>query len=79
MMYDVVAKNDIQVGQVVRVGCPARGTLLASKRLDAYLRAAGADVTLDWHEGGHEVRPSEVDAARRLLAGVRAAEEASNV
>jgi len=49
-----------------------------TSRLDAYLRAAGADVTLDWHEGGHEVRPSEVDAARRLLAGVRAAEEASN-
>jgi hypothetical protein len=32
----VVAK-DIRVERVVRVACPARGTLLASKRLDAYL------------------------------------------
>lgn len=37
-------------------------------RLDAYLRAAGADVTLDWHEGGHELRPNEIDAARLLFA-----------
>ncbi|MBX3636890.1 MAG: CHAT domain-containing protein [Rubrivivax sp.] len=32
----IVAK-DIRVERVVRVACPARGTLLASKRLDAYL------------------------------------------
>lgn len=37
-------------------------------RLVAYLRAGGADVTLDWHEGGHEVRPGEIEAARRFLA-----------
>lgn len=37
-------------------------------RLDAYLRAAGADVTLEWHEGGHEVRPNEIEAARRFLS-----------
>lgn len=37
-------------------------------RLDSYLREAGADVTLEWHEGGHELRPNEIDAARRLLA-----------
>jgi phospholipase/carboxylesterase len=36
-------------------------------RLESYLRAEGADVTLDWHEGGHELRPSEIEAARRLL------------
>ncbi len=30
------AKN-LRIERVVRVGCPARGTLLASKRLDAYL------------------------------------------
>ncbi|HZA93837.1 MAG TPA: hypothetical protein VE420_14530, partial [Gemmatimonadales bacterium] len=29
--------KDIRVERVVRVACPARGTLLASKRLDAYL------------------------------------------
>jgi CHAT domain-containing protein len=29
--------RDIQVVRVVRVACPARGTLLASKRLDAYV------------------------------------------
>jgi phospholipase/carboxylesterase len=37
-------------------------------RLEAYLREAGADVTVDWHEGGHELRPGEVEAARRFLS-----------
>ncbi len=32
-----VAEQGITVERVVRVACPARGTLLASKRLDAYL------------------------------------------
>lgn len=32
-----VKKRGITVERVVRVACPARGTLLASKRLDAYL------------------------------------------
>ena len=32
-----MAKRQISVERVVRVACPARGTLLASKRLDAYL------------------------------------------
>lgn len=44
--------------------CPPQLTL----RLEAYLRAAGADVTVAWHEGGHEVRPAEIDAARLALA-----------
>ena len=39
-------------------------------RLEAYLRADGADVTVEWHEGGHEVRPNEIEAARLLFAGV---------
>jgi len=38
-----------------------------TSRLDAYLRDADAAVTLDWHEGGHELRPNEVAAARRFL------------
>ncbi|PBB96993.1 alpha/beta hydrolase [Mesorhizobium sp. WSM3862] len=37
-------------------------------RLEAYLRADGADVTVEWHDGGHEVRPNEIEAARRLFA-----------
>ncbi|HEX2309530.1 MAG TPA: hypothetical protein VHH91_02335, partial [Vicinamibacterales bacterium] len=33
----IVARKKIRVERVVRVACPARGTLLASKRLDAYV------------------------------------------
>lgn len=44
--------------------CPPQMT----SRLDAYLRADGADVTLDWHEGGHELRPNEVEAARKFFS-----------
>ena len=43
--------------------CPPNLT----SRLEAHLRAAGADVTVEWHEGGHEVRPNEIEAARRFL------------
>ncbi len=32
-----IRRRDIHVDRVVRAACPARGTLLASKRLDAYL------------------------------------------
>lgn len=39
-----------------------------TSRLEAYLRAARADVTVEWHEGGHELRPNEVEAARRFLS-----------
>ena len=38
-----------------------------TSRLDAYLRDAGAEVTLEWHEGGHELRPNEVSAAKQFL------------
>lgn len=44
--------------------CPPQLT----SRLEAYLRAARGDVTVAWHEGGHEVRPAEIDAARLALA-----------
>lgn len=37
-------------------------------RLESFLRAGGAHVTLEWHEGGHEVRPAEIEAARRFLS-----------
>lgn len=36
-------------------------------RLDAYLRDAGAEVSVEWHEGGHELRPNEVAAAKSFL------------
>lgn len=54
--------------------CPPDLTM----RLDAHLRAAGADVTLEWHEGGHELRPNEIEAARRFLAVLPAREGASH-
>ena len=43
--------------------CPPNLT----SRLEAHLLAAKADVTVAWHEGGHELRPSEVEAARQFL------------
>lgn len=42
----VLAANDIQVERLVRVACPARGTLLASRRLDAYLSVLRWALTL---------------------------------
>ena len=44
--------------------CP----LNLTSRLDAYLRADGADVTVEWHDGGHEVQSNEIEAARRFLS-----------
>ncbi len=43
-----------------------------TSRLEAWLRGAGADVILEWHPGAHEVRPNEVEAARRFLQPVGA-------
>lgn len=48
--------------------CPPEMT----SRLDEWLRAKGADVTLFWHDGGHEVRPGEIDAAREFLGAAGA-------
>lgn len=39
-------------------------------RLEAYLREAGAEASIHWHEGGHELRADEVDAARHFLEAV---------
>ncbi|TIP27318.1 MAG: alpha/beta hydrolase [Mesorhizobium sp.] len=41
-------------------------------RLEAYLRADGADVTVEWHDGGHELRSNEIEAARRFLSATPA-------
>jgi phospholipase/carboxylesterase len=52
--------------------CPPDLTL----RLGGVLKDAGAEVELEWHEGGHEVRPSEIEAARRFLARIQERETA---
>jgi phospholipase/carboxylesterase len=36
-------------------------------RLEAHLRAQGADVRVEWHEGGHEIRENEIAATRLFL------------
>ncbi|RWM97195.1 MAG: alpha/beta hydrolase [Mesorhizobium sp.] len=41
-------------------------------RLEAHLRADGADVTVEWHDGGHELRSNEIEAARRFLSAMPA-------
>lgn len=42
-----------------------------TSRLEAWLEASGAKVALEWHDGGHELRPNEIAAARRFLcAGI---------
>jgi phospholipase/carboxylesterase len=38
-----------------------------TSRLEAHLRALNGDVTVEWHDGGHELRPNEIEAARRFL------------
>ncbi len=43
-----------------------------TERLIALLRRAGADVTLTWQPGGHELTSRDVAAARTWLDGVRA-------
>ncbi|MDW6021702.1 alpha/beta hydrolase [Mesorhizobium sp. BAC0120] len=48
--------------------CPPNLT----SRLEAYLRAAAADVTVEWHEGGHEIRPNEIEAAKRFFSAYAA-------
>lgn len=50
--------------------CPPGQTIA----LDTALRQGGADVTLEWHEGGHEIRRNEIEAARRFLAAADAKE-----
>jgi phospholipase/carboxylesterase len=44
--------------------CPPAMT----ERLAKALATAGASTETVWHEGGHEVRPAEIEAARRFFA-----------
>lgn len=48
--------------------CPPTLTV----RLESWLRDAGADVIVEWHPGAHELRPNEIEAARRFLQPVGA-------
>lgn len=48
--------------------CPPQLT----ERLNAALRDKGAAVDLVWHDGGHEIRPGELAAARDFFHGSNA-------
>ena len=56
-LIDEARQRHITVERLVRVACPARGTLLASKRLDAYLSILKWSLEL----GGVPVLPQMVD------------------
>jgi phospholipase/carboxylesterase len=43
--------------------CPPQLTT----QLGDYLRQQGADVSEEWHGGGHEIRPNEIEVIRRFL------------
>lgn len=70
-------KKGLKVERVVRVACPARGTLLASKRLDAYLsvlqwglQLAGLSVSSQLVDFLHEVALRRADPT--ALPGIEA-------
>ena len=44
-----------------------------TSRLAANLQSKGADASVVWHDGGHELRPNEIDAARLFLQPVATA------
>ncbi|MDB5523638.1 MAG: phospholipase/carboxylesterase [Rhizobium sp.] len=44
--------------------CPAPTT----RALSDYLTRQGADVTVEWHAGGHDIRSNEIEAVQRFLA-----------
>jgi phospholipase/carboxylesterase len=47
--------------------CPPAETIA----LERYFERQGADTVVEWHDGGHELRPSEVDALLRWIASRR--------
>ena len=70
-LAQVVKKKGLRVDRVVRVACPARGTLLASKRLDAYLSVFKWTLEL----AGVPVAPELVDFLGAGGAAARRPEE----
>ncbi|HZT54950.1 MAG TPA: hypothetical protein VFA35_01900, partial [Burkholderiaceae bacterium] len=76
-LVTLAQKKGLKVERVVRVACPARGTLLASKRLDAYLsvlqwclQLAGLTVSAELVDFLHEVALRRADPAE--LPGLEA-------
>ena len=63
-LHDALARKRIRIGRVVRVACPARGTLLASRRLDAYLSVFKWSLEL----AGIPVAPAVVDLIAHVAA-----------
>jgi phospholipase/carboxylesterase len=45
--------------------CPPQLT----EALESYFKRQSADTLLHWHDGGHELRQTEIDAARDFLKG----------
>jgi phospholipase/carboxylesterase len=43
------------------------GPVAMTERLSDYLAGQGAETRLAWHDGGHELRPSEIVEARQFL------------
>ncbi len=57
-------------GRGVLITAGRRDTICSvpnTERLETWLRGQGADVETLWHEGGHEIRQEEIDAARRFF------------
>jgi hypothetical protein len=68
-LVKAVVANDLHVDRIVRVGCPIRGTLLASKRLDAYLSVVKWTMDLaGWGIAGEVVDFLGAVAQQRLEA-----------
>jgi predicted esterase len=43
------------------------------ERLSELLEACGAEVTVEWHAGGHTIAPTVVSAAQRWIEGLQPA------
>ncbi|MEP7298742.1 MAG: hypothetical protein ABI702_21365, partial [Burkholderiales bacterium] len=76
-LYKLALAKAVKIERVVRVACPARGTLLASKRFDAYLsvlqwglQLAGVPVAPQLVDFLHEVARRRADPAQ--LPGIEA-------
>ena len=63
--------NPLLSGRLVLVTAGRRDPITpwpVSERLITWLRAEGAEVTTELHEGGHELRTSEIEALARFLS-----------
>ena len=58
-------------GRRVLITAGRRDTICSvpnTERLERWLRDQRVEVEMLWHEGGHEIRQEEIDAARRFFA-----------